>query len=830
MFGRLRTAGLKLKPSKCHLFQKKVKFLGSVVSEAGVEPDPDKVKTVAEWPIPRNLTEVRSFVALASYYRRHIQNFAEIARPLHNLTKKGYPFRWNKEQQIAFEILKQKLINYPVLATPIPEGEYIVDTDASNESLGAVLQQKQNGIIRVISYASRVLDPAERSYCTTRKELLSIIFALKFFRHYLLSVPFLLRTDHAALTSLLRSPEPVGQQARWLDLLAEYQFRIEHRAGRLHSNSDSVSRRPCGSRKCVRVDCMVPTCDGMETGNKSHGQEDSSTTLPSRLGRMGTRRNPTPASRPGHCTEPDIHRSSAGNRRSATVPAAAPDTHVLSLDIVREAQRNDPVLQQIRTLLNESEWRTQVDELGMGVVHIWSQRDSLVVVKDILHRKFERADGSIQCEQVLVPLTLRETFLHWVHDDKSSGHFGVAKTQAKLQNYAYWPGWRKDTENYVLRCDICCRYRKGPPHRQGPLQNGASIGPMQKFHIDLTGPHPRSNKGYVYLLTGICAFTKYLITVPLRDKTAMSVAKALVKHVFLIHGAVELIVHDNGKEFINDVVANVTRLLGIQSLRTTFYRPAANSAIERAHRTINSIFAKTVSQNLRDWCEISNYVTFAYNCSRHSSTTFSPFYLMFWREPRVGIDLLLEPTECAYSSYDEYSDDVRKKMQIAHSIVEKQLRAVFDRAKRRYDQRVKSVQFRVGDFAYYYSPRVQPGRGRKFRNLTSGPYKIVRKVNNVNYAIQKSPTTRMFIVHVDRLLKYCGETIPACWKNQASSLVSNVGLIEKQTINSRSESDEQPTFELNHCLDSLSKPSSVAELKNNCITPGDPESEPVGQL
>ena len=284
------------------------------------------------------------------------------------------------------------MINYPVLALPIPEGEYIVDTDASNKSLGAVLQQKQNGIARVISYASRVLDPAERSYCTTRKELLRIIFALKCFRHYLLSVPFLLRTDHAALTSLLRIPEPVGQQARWLDLLAEYQFRIEHRSGKLHSNLDSLSQRPCGSRKCVREDCMVSTCDGLKGANVLHRQKDAGKTFPLRLGRIGTRKNSTPTERSMHSTKPDIHRSSAKNQRSTTVPSAA-DAHVLSLGIVKKAQRNDPVLQQIRMLLNESEWRTQVEEMGMGFVHLWSQRDNLIVVKDIIHRKFEKADG-----------------------------------------------------------------------------------------------------------------------------------------------------------------------------------------------------------------------------------------------------------------------------------------------------------------------------------------------------------------------------------------------------------------------------------------------------
>ena len=372
VFDRLRTTGLKLKPAKCHLFQTRVKFLGSVVSESGIEPDPEKVKAVAEWPIPTTLTELRSFVALASYYRRHIQNFAEIARPLHNLTKKGCPFEWGADQQSAFEKLKQKLINYPVLANPLPEGEYVVDTDASDEALGAVLQQRQNGQIRVLAYASRVMDPSERFYCTTRKELLGIVFALRQFRHYLLSTSFLLRTDHAALTSLLRSPEPVGQQARWLDLLAEYSFRIEHQAGRLHSNSDSLSQRPCGSRKCTREDCMVPTCDGSEGGQQKGVRRQ----FPPRLGRMATRRNPSTEIK----STPEI-------TSNVELPTSGENTrnigeHALSLDIVRQAQDNDAVIRQVRELLDEPEWRTQVDEFGMGVVHLWSQRDSLVVVRE----------------------------------------------------------------------------------------------------------------------------------------------------------------------------------------------------------------------------------------------------------------------------------------------------------------------------------------------------------------------------------------------------------------------------------------------------------------
>ena len=272
---RLRKANLKVKPSKCHFFQERVKFLGSLVSRSGFEPDPEKLSAVAEWPVPKTLTELRAFVALASYYGRHVEGFAGIARPLHDLTRKNQPFVWTETQQKAFEELKRRLCLYPVLATPLPEGEYVVDTDALNVALGAVLQQRQEGKLRVIAYASKVMDPAERNYCTTRKELLGIIYGLQTFRHYLLGSQFLLRTDHSALTSLLKSPEPVGQQARWLDVLAEYDFRIEHRAGSQHNNSDSLSRRPCGSRKCTRSDCLITDCSKSANETGEHKSIDA---------------------------------------------------------------------------------------------------------------------------------------------------------------------------------------------------------------------------------------------------------------------------------------------------------------------------------------------------------------------------------------------------------------------------------------------------------------------------------------------------------------------------------------------------------------------------
>jgi hypothetical protein len=201
------------------------------------------------WQKPRNVTEVRSFVGLFSYYRSHLSQFAELAQPLHALTKKHAVFEWIDSQEHAFQRLKESLISAPLLCVPSDEGRFVLDTDSSDVAVGAVLQQEQNGQLRVIGYASRCMDRPQRNYCTTRKELYGVVFGLRKFRQFLLARQFVLRTDHAALTYLLRTPEPVGQQTRWLDLLAEYDPVIERRAGTAHGNANALSRRPCVSRE-----------------------------------------------------------------------------------------------------------------------------------------------------------------------------------------------------------------------------------------------------------------------------------------------------------------------------------------------------------------------------------------------------------------------------------------------------------------------------------------------------------------------------------------------------------------------------------------------------
>lgn len=225
VFSRLRAAGLKLSPKKCTFFQPRVHYLGHVVGRDGLEPDPQKLLAVKEWPVPENKRQVRAFLGLCSYYRKFVESFSTVARPLHELTEQRFKFCWNENAQQSFAVLKNKLISAPILSFPNDTDPFVLDTDASNCGVGAVLSQVQDGQERVIEYFSKTLQKAERNYCVTRKELLAVVLATKHFHHYLFGRQFLLRTDHASLRWLYNFKEPEGQTARWLERLQQYDMK-----------------------------------------------------------------------------------------------------------------------------------------------------------------------------------------------------------------------------------------------------------------------------------------------------------------------------------------------------------------------------------------------------------------------------------------------------------------------------------------------------------------------------------------------------------------------------------------------------------------------------
>ena len=180
---RFEMAGLNMRPQKCQLFQKEVEFLGHIISESGVNTDPKKIECIADWPILRNVREFRLFLGLCGYYRRFTANYSHIAKPLTRLTEKEYEFNWTEECSEAFNSLKLVLITAPILAHPDFSKPFILDTDASDQAIGAVLAQRFDNIERVVAYASRTLMKTECKYCVTRKELLALVCFVKNFRH-----------------------------------------------------------------------------------------------------------------------------------------------------------------------------------------------------------------------------------------------------------------------------------------------------------------------------------------------------------------------------------------------------------------------------------------------------------------------------------------------------------------------------------------------------------------------------------------------------------------------------------------------------------------------
>ncbi|MES9883466.1 MAG: reverse transcriptase domain-containing protein [Sedimenticola sp.] len=258
---RLFAAGMKLKASKCVLLRKEVAFLGHLVTEGGVKPLLSKVKAIKQWPVPKNVTGVRSFIGFCSYYRRFIRGFAARAKPLHRLLEAEQPFEWSSECQHSFCDLKSALTGEEVLAFPRDDaGMFIVDCDASDYAIGCVLSQmqwcekSQQMEERPICFASKSLTKPQRAYCCTRREMLAVVVYLQEFRQYLLGRKFLVRTDHSSLRWIMSFKNPENQMARWIEVLSQFDFVIEHRKGTKHVNADALSRIQCDPADCSCYD------------------------------------------------------------------------------------------------------------------------------------------------------------------------------------------------------------------------------------------------------------------------------------------------------------------------------------------------------------------------------------------------------------------------------------------------------------------------------------------------------------------------------------------------------------------------------------------------
>ena len=229
--------GLKFKPSKCHFIRQQVEYLGHLIIPSAILPNPVRVSAVQQFPVPSSVKEVRQFVGLTSYYHRFIKGFAHIAQPLHNLTQ--------KECQAAFQQLKSCFTNSPVLCYPTFNQSFILETDASQQGLGAVLSQGQSdGKLHPVAYPSRILSPAEKRYTITDLEILAVVWAVTHFHAYLYGHDVLVYTDHSAVRAVLETPSASGKHARWWSKLFSSGLRsikIVYHPGKDNASADALS-------------------------------------------------------------------------------------------------------------------------------------------------------------------------------------------------------------------------------------------------------------------------------------------------------------------------------------------------------------------------------------------------------------------------------------------------------------------------------------------------------------------------------------------------------------------------------------------------------------
>jgi len=301
------------------------------------------------------------------------------------------------------------------------------------------------------------------------------------------------------------------------------------------------------------------------------------------------------------------------------------------------------------------------------------------------------------------------------------------------------------------------------------LQPVLSVAPCERWYIDLTGPHPKSNQGNIYILTCLDSFTKWAEAFPLRTKEAEPIARILAEKVFCRFGAPLSILSDQGKEVDGRIMNEVCRLFDVDMIRTTPYKPSTNQ-VERFHRTLNSILAKMVADHQRDWDVRLPFTLAVYRATRHSSIGYTPNFLVFGREVRSPADIVYGvERDTNTQGYDLFVDDLRDRMKAAYDQVLEQTRQNARYNKRYYDVKVRPKNFQPAQWVWYLNLSKALRKQQKWISQYEGPYLILLMLSPLVAEIQRNSRTAPKIIHIDKLKPYRGPT-PRNWISPEPSL------------------------------------------------------------
>ncbi|CAK5046064.1 unnamed protein product [Meloidogyne enterolobii] len=711
---------LKLKLEKCSFGRSEIKYLGFLISEEGIRPDPKNIEAVQKFKPPKTLTELRSFIGAVSYFRRFIKNFAQIMAPLHELTKLGETVEksWTEIHQKAFEIIKDKLLTAPVLASPNFTKPFIIETDASKTAIAGCLLQKHEDGEHPISFVSRKTTPNEQKHIAAELEALAIVYCLEQFRPYIEGIgTTIVRTDNSVACSLMKSRKLVGRMAKYQLAVQAYNIKIEHRSGKSNKFCDHLSRYPnieTNEEEIFAIEREIPDWRNfLETFKEKTQDQQKDFELTKEI-----------------LTQPEKWEK-------------------VSMDEIREEQGKDRNYMKIVEVLKEK------DNINSEEENSEENREALEnfsVIDGILYRWMESEEDSYPV--IAIPQTLRERIMRECHENELLGaHLGIAKTLEKIKKRFFWKRLSSDVHNYVSAC-IKCQERKIMPSniRKEPIfPITVPKSPFERIHIDIMGPLPLTIEGYKYIFTVVDAFSKWLVAVPMENQTAITVAQAFSNNFITKFGCPRSVVSDNGRQFISNIFQDLAKLYGFKHRKTTTYHPQSNGMAERLNRVIADMLFNYVNIKGDNWGHFLQSVVFAYNTSVQASTKQSPYFILFFRDPIMPIDLRLsnwEGNTREEDMSDYLEENVKGLKQIWDSVklsIEKAQKTQKDNA----DRDRKEHNFKIHDLVLVKIEHLPGDQAHKFRPKWSGPYRII-EINTPVLTIREINTDKITKIHMDK--------------------------------------------------------------------------------
>ena len=714
VFQAFQKANLTFNPQKCHFARREVTYLGFNINEEGIKPDPKNVEGIRNFPIPRRVRDVRSFLGSLNYYRKQIPGFSLLAKPLNRLLSKGVKFVWSEEHQVAFDALKEKLMTAPILAYPRSELPYTLITDASDYSIGYSLFQLQDGKERLIAANGKSLSKTQQNWSVHEREAYAVVMGLKFAHPLILGNKVLIKTDQASLKYILNMKEATGKIARWKAIISSYDYEIEHIKG-VNNPADFLSRR--------HYDQIAD-----ESDSDINGLLDV---------RVIRKQNKAVLQ----------NRAKLWLDESKKIPKLT-DTRK---DLI-EAQKADPYLQVVRDYLLKQDLPTD-NKLARDVQ---LQSNDFLLIEGVLHHISYLNGKGHKTNRTKLQLAVPSSYVFEVlkanHDSVLVGHPGIHNTIIMIKEHYYWKTLNSDVTNYVKSCQKCNAIKDPPAKLKQKMVVSEPVGLFHTVACDIIGPFPESERGYKYVLTMQDSFSSWTEAAPLRDQSAPEIAEAFFNNWICRFSCPKRLLSDRGASFTSALIRELSKFLGVLKIETTAYHPEGNSSLERFHHHLKGKLRMYISSSQKDWPDYLQPCMFATRIIPGETRRYSSYFILHGVDARFPLEQSLEvDTNTPITTQERLHDFADRIFNMRNEVSESIQKSKLDR-KERLDARAKGKVFEVGDICWLNKPPTKGG-SQKLKEHWFGPFRIIEKPSEVHAYLAWVNNNKLVpsMVHCSRL-------------------------------------------------------------------------------